>query len=441
MFRRLFCLITVTAVTLLVAAVEPGLAQTATAEIVEQLDDSGRYLEFSADNGIDDAIAGVNRQGAAFAWLDTDADAEGFARDLVAELNASGSRYKTVLVLTNSGIWAESFEADVGPAASASLEDFSRGAVADGLDTFSTTLSGGTTATTTGGSNSQESDGSSNGSGGLPGWLWGIVAAGAAFVGIRIWSGKRKTKKAEADLLELDRLEIKEQLKDNADRVIELGDKAIASGDPDLTRTYEQASKAYTEVSTEIDNVTTVVEMDRLDDRLDHAEWQFEVIEAKLDGRTPPALPGPDNDDARPGPTTPATADAGPPSMGTRNNRPALGPDESVFGGRGPGETSRRPRSGGLGRGRARSGMGRRRGGLSGGLGGMGGGLGGILGSIILGGGLGSPRTSRRSQRRRASTGSFGGLGGGVLRPRGGGSRGGGGSFGGRSSRGGGGRF
>ncbi len=433
-FRRLLLLL-VAVVSVVASMASPAESQTLTDEVVGQLDQTGRYLEFSADGGIEDGIASVNQQGTAFAWLDTDADAEGFAKDLIAQLDATGSRYKTVLVLTNSGVWAESFEADAGPAATAALEDFSRGAVADGLTTFAGTLSGQTTATTTGGSTTS---GGSTGSGGLPSWLWGIVVAGAAFVGFRFWSGKRKTKQEETDLLEIDRLEIKEQLKDNADRVIELGDKAIASGDPDLTRTYEQASQAYTEVSTEIDNVTTIVEMDRLDDRLDHAEWQFEVIEAKLEGRTPPTLPAPDTDDARPGPTTPAAADPAPPSMGSRNNRPALGPDESVFGGRGPRRSSRRSRSSSYGQ----------RGGMGGGLGGMGGGLGGLLGSIILGGGMGRPRTSRRSQRRRASTGSygggFGGLGGGVLRPRGGGgrsSRGGGGSFAGRSSRGGGGRF
>lgn len=433
-FRRQLSLIAAV-VTVLLSVATPAQAQTVTDEVVEQLDQTGRYLEFSADAGVEDAVATVNQQGTAFAWLDTDSDAEVFAKDFIAQLDSSGSRYKTVLVLTNSGVWAESFETDAGPAASAALEEFSRGAVADGLETFAATLSGQTTATTSGGAGS--SSGSSS-SGGLPSWLWGIVAAIAAFFGFRFWSGKRKTKKAETDLLELDRLEIKEQLKDNADRVIELGDKAIASGDPDLTRTYEQASQAYTEVSTEIDNVETIVEMDRLDDRLDHAEWQFEVIEAKLEGRTPPTLPSPDTDDARPGPTTPATSDPAPPSTGTRNNRPALGPDESVFGGRGPSRSSRRPRSSSYGR----------RGGMGGGLGGMGGGLGGILGSILLGGGMGRPRTSRRSQRRRASTGSYGGgfgsLGGGVLRPGSGGgrsSRGGGGSFGGRSSRGGGGRF
>ena len=432
-FRHQRSLIVAAVVIVFLAIAAPAQAQTVTAEAVEQLDETGRYLEFSADGGIDDAIGGVNQQGTAFAWLDTDADAEGIAKEFIAQLDSAGSRYKTVLVLTNSGVWAESFEVDAGPAASAALEEFSRGAVADGLNSFSSTLSGQTTATTSG--DASDSSGS-GGSGGLPGWLWGIVAAGAAFLGFRFWSGKRKTKKEEADLLELDRLEIKEQLKDNADRVIELGDKAIASGDPDLTRMYEQASQAYTDVSTEIDNVTAVVEMDRLDDRIDHAEWQFEVIEAKLEGRTPPTHPAPDVDDARPGPSTPAATDS--PSLGSRNNRPALGPDESVFGGRGPSRPRSQPRSSSYGR---RGGMGR-----GGGLGGMGGGLGGILGSILLGGGMGRPRASRRSQRRRASTGSYGGLGGlggGVLRPGGGSrsSRGGGGSFGGRSSRGGGGRF
>lgn len=393
----------------------PSAAQSID-QIADELDASGRYLEFPATDDIDEAIELVNAEGAAFAWLDSDRDAEQIAIDLANALDDRDSRYKSVLVLTNVGVWAESFTTDVGPAANASFEAFSRGAVAQGLEIFADTLAGRTTGSTATGS--QGADGAGSGatddSSGVPGWVWLIMLALVAFIGFRLISGKRRRRKAEADLLELDRTEVREQVRDNADRVIDLGDEVIASGNAELIRAYEEASRTFTDVSSEVDGITTIDAMNRLDDRMDHAEWQFEVIEATLEGRTPPIAPVPEAENARPGPSTPANrpSDQRGPSPDRGDDEPALGPDESVFAerppSRSPYQAPRRP---------------------SGGFGGVGGGLGSILGGLALGRASRRPRTSRRSQHRRASTGSWtgrrGGSGGGTFR-RG---KGGGGSF------------
>ena len=409
---------------------------TDTATIAAEVDRTGQFLEPSSDSTIDAAIARANAQGIGFVWLRSDDDAELLALDILGSMEDAGSRYSTVLVLTNTGVWGQSTRLDPAAAGSAALEAFSRGAVAEGIDTFTSTLTGTTASETTPTSTGGAADASSDSaSGGIGAWFWGIVAAIGAFFGIRFLANKRRTKKAEAESLELDRVEIREQLRNNADRVIDLGDKVIASGDQQLIRTYEQASRTYQDVSSEIENASTIAEVDQLDDKIDHAEWQFEVIEATLEGRPPPAAPSPDADDARDGPSSePAANGSRASAPGQPSSGPALGPDDSVVSGV-PAGSADQPRPG------------RRRTGLppNGRGGGTGGGLGSILGSIILGGAANHRPSSRRTQQRRASSGGFGGLGGGVLRP--GSSRTssrptsrGGGSFGGRS-KGGGGRF
>ena len=65
----------------------PGLApplssQTfTTAEIVQQLDATGSYSDFNRDADIDDAVAGVNAEGVAFAWIDTESGGEQLGRE------------------------------------------------------------------------------------------------------------------------------------------------------------------------------------------------------------------------------------------------------------------------------------------------------------------------------------------------------------------------
>ncbi len=384
----------------------------------------GRYLEFASNEPLEASIDDANARGIAFAWLDVDIDdPEGVAAELVDRLD--GSAYRTVVVLTNTSIAAFSStarEASIERALTASGPEFQAGAVAEALTTFGDTLvgNGATTATTSADSGSGSGSGSASGSGGGIGLgtilLIALVGGGGFLVLRRIRARGKARKQAEADL-EADRAEIKEQLRDNADHVLELGDRAIASGKTELITTYEQASAAYQEVSREVDEATTAEEIDRLDDLIDDAEWKFESIEAELEGR--PRPPSPAEVEANveaptpPGPTPPAPSS---------DDAPALGPDDSVFRGgsqprpRRPAPTPRQrrpmPRSG-------------RRGG------GLGGALGSILGSIVLGGGgiggmggmggMGSRRTQRRRSRTPSRRPTGGGLGGGVLR-RGGGS-------------------
>ncbi len=419
--------------------VAPVAAQSLS-DVADEIDQTGRFVEFDVDADLEAAIGRANDSNIGFVWLNqSGSDAELIAGTVRQNLETSGSRYVTVVVLNNDGVWVQSRDgARASEAGTESFSDFLAGDVAGGLDTVTSVMSGtssGATATTTVNAESDtdasatsNAPSASTDGGGFP-WLTAIVIAGLAFFAFRFFSGRRRTAKAETANMERDRLEIREQLRDNADRVIELGDRAIKHGDAELIRLYEEASRTYQDVSMSIDGASTAAEVDELDERIDDAEWKFEVIEARIDGRPEPKSPA----DLEPPPPVASEGSPPPPTaedrsstnrgtvtrrgrtippLGAPNDRPALGHDESIFDQSTRQTRSSRPRrqsrGGGIG------GM------LSGGMGRM---LMSLLASVLLGGMRGGG--SRRSQRRNVpsfggsrSGRSSGGLGGGVLKRR-----------------------
>ncbi len=378
------------------------VARTATApsldELVDEVERTGRYLEQATDASITTAIDRANDEGIAVVWIIGN-DTEATAKDVLSVLDNAGSRYRTVVAIGDSRYWAESTVVDAAAAAELMVPDLTAGRVAKAIETFTASVAGNPlpddppeTPTSEAPTASTGTGSEATGSGGGIPWIPVLLVGAAGFFAFRFFSGRRKAKRAEDELIEIDRAEIAEQLKNNADRVIGLGDQVIAKKEADLIRIYEEASTAYQEVSTELEHATTVEQINLLDDKIDKAEWQFEVIEARLDGRTPPPAPAPDTD-APPlsAPSSPNRSDqpsGGGPARST--DQPALGRDDSVLG-----------RSGG-----------RRSSGLPGGMGGMGGGLGGVLGGVLggmLGGGRRPRTTSHRSEQRRQDTGSYGG--------------------------------
>ncbi len=357
------------------------------------LAESGSFLEFPTDPELDDAIERANANGIAFAWLDEDGsddDAIDRADALLVELDASGARYQTVLVLLSGGYAASSFtysESEYNPALDAAFEGFRDGAIARGLDAFVGSLE--PTENTPDGTEASSGDGGGIGVGSI---LLGIAGLGGGFFLFRAWRGRRReSRHAQLDLDE-DRAEIKEQLKSNADLVISLGDRVIVHDDPELIATYEEATQSYQEVSRRIDGAESAEEVDELDDRIDHAEWQFQSIAAQLDGQ--PIPPSPQEVEAA------AAVEAANAAEEERRSAPTPRRDD--------GEVVTSPRTG---RSYRRRGQRPQTGGGLGGV--LGGGLGGILANIVLGGGLGG--TSRRTQRRRGGfSGIDGGFGGGL---------------------------
>ena len=408
-------------------AATPVSGLIAEPEVINALDQDGRYLE-SSDAATEAAVDDANRNGIAFVSLDQSGDittAENLADEYVLALEQIGSRYHTVLVLTLDAYAAFSTEfsdGEVEQALEASFSSFSSGSASRGVETFNASLLGTAVAADTTSATTIPAQDASNDSGGgisFTSILTVLAVLGGGFWLFRSWSGNRKAKQQAAVDLEEDRIEIEEQLKNNADRVISLGDRAIASGDASLIDLYEEASETYQDVSHLIDETDTAEGIDELDDRIDRAEWQFEVIEARLDGRPAPPEPqygdpiGPEDKPASGQlPPPPAAADQRgqrdrpvitSPTTGREYRRPSSSAQSA------PRQAQTRRRSGGMG---------------GGGLGGI---LGGVLGNIILGGGLGG--ASRRTQRRtgglgfpslggttRRTTGGTGSLGGGVLR-------------------------
>ncbi len=419
---------------LLVGAAASPASGLVDSEVVDLLDVDGRAIEVGSDPTVGGAADRANDVGIAFAWLDRNGDdgqAVALADAYADELAARSSRYQTVLVFAGNGFAASSLtrsQVDLDEALDAALPGFADGDMARGLDAFTATLanSASTSPTSTPGSSGDTSSGSGGGIG-FGTILLVVALAGGGFLLVRrMMTGRKEKAQAEVDLAE-DRAEIEEQLKNNADRVIALGDRVIAKGDHELITLYEEASAAYQDVSQRIDDAVNAAEIDELDDRIDHAEWQFEVIEAELDGRPRPRPPAQDDvltGDPDGGSVDDRNGDA--PADGARRlpQPPVASPGRS-----GRPDVATSPRTG---RTYPRSGGSRRRRG-GGGLGGaLGGGLGGILANIVLGGGLGG--ASRRTRRRSSSGGlgsgglgggglGGGGLGGGVLRRGGGSSR------------------
>lgn len=435
---RFLFLIPVISLLFISAAAHPVGAQTLD-EIAATIDRSGSYLELDLQNVADEAVARANAAGVGFVYLDQEnaGDLPIISSGLLQRLDDTGSPYRTLIVLDTSGVWVESLDRETAGAADAALPQFATGAIAGGIDTVLGVLGGGSAPAVADNNANGAAEATAEGAspevasssgGGVP-WLLIFFLGIVAFFAVRFLAGRRRKAAAlEAELAE-DRAEIREQLRNNSDHVIDLGDR-IATADDDLRRMYEEAAQTFQDVSMGLEDAATAAEVDALDDRLDRAEWQFDVIEARMNGLTPPPEPtigeGPVGRPAGrqpvpplgggtpPPPRRPPAPDARQPSgrsgRSLGDDQPALGADESLFpDGRDSGRSRRRQRTP-----RRRS----RAGGMLGSLAKTG--LLSLVLKMLLGGGLNMGSGSRRTQQRRGGSnqggGFSGGVGGGVLR-------------------------
>jgi hypothetical protein len=346
--------------------------------VVDQIEQEGRVLERSVTAEADAAIDRANGQGVAFVRLDNLSQSSATAEEIFAELRSRGSSYGAVIVLTNASVFARGVNSSAESLTDDITQTIGGGDIAGGIDQYLANLGN----DAAGGLDTPESGG------GFP-WIVPILLVIAGFFLINMLRGRRKTKAVESKNLEADRQEIIEQLKANADRVIDLGDEVIQVKDPELISIYEEASAAYQNVSNEIRSATTPAEVDVLDDQIDKAEWQFEVIEAKLTGRTPPTF----TDDGSESSTQPPAPAPPPPSASPAERDAQLrrrGQPPRPLPQRNP---------------RRRYEPQQRRSTMGGTLGKM---AMSVIVSMLMGGRLGQPRQSRRSSRRRG--GGYGGI-------------------------------
>ncbi len=318
----------------------------------EAIDSDGYYVDPGVEANLTDAdwegIQSAIANGIAFVSFDQEAEGDANGQAIATNLVSLSQNYDSIVVLFSDGVYSQgpgdlnqatsrqatidAFRAGNVGAGLMSIVDFVGGDIPAGDTTAQTTAPADASAPVSSSETAQATDSGSSG-GGIP-WLWIILAAVATFFFVRWRSAKAKAKKLLIADMEVDRAEIKEQLKDNADKVITLGDSVIASQDQELIDLYDKASRTYQEVSQSVDEATTPEAVDALDDRIDEAEWEFDVIQARLNGTPIPISP------AELEATEAAKNAPPPPSAG-----PALGPNESVLGGGGPTRQPRRERS------------------------------------------------------------------------------------------------
>jgi hypothetical protein len=377
--RRILWATLPAAILLLVTSSGGGaLAQTVDVEeIVDQIEQDGQFLERGVTAEAESAIERANAQGVAFVRLDNNSQSSATAEEIFAELRSRGSTYGAVIVLTNASVFARGVNSAATSMTDTITQVFGNGDIAGGIDQYLANLG----SDAAGGLDTPE------GGGGFP-WIVPILLVIAGFFLINVMRGRRKTRQVEAKNLEVDREEIIEQLKANADRVIDLGDEVIQAKDPELISIYEEASAAYQNVSNEIRNATTPAEVDVLDDQIDKAEWQFEVIEARLSGQNPPPFLDDDQHESQPPPPTPPPHSLSPAERDAQLRRQGQAPRPLP---------KRSPRQ--------RYQPQQRRSGTGGALGKM---AMSVILSMLMGGRLGQPRQSRRSSRRGG--GGYGGI-------------------------------
>lgn len=341
---------------LLSAGTSPAAAQPSPSQVADEVASTGAYVAQRVDDDVRSAIDEANQAGIGVVLLADDTNAPDLAREVLQDLPRSS--YRTVLVVSFSSAGAASTALDdIGTILRGDGPTFralEQGRNADGIRQFTDEVTGVAPSAPVPAPDASSGD-DGDGGGGFP-WaalLVVIAIAGVGYGGYRLYQGRQRDARAAAEL-EAERASLGEQLRNNADRVINLGDAVLARGERELVDLYARASETYRDVSHRLDGAGSLDAVRQLDQRMDEAEWQFEVIEARLAGRPSPPRPSsssggdrPSSGDERsagtrggtgPGPAAPDPAgDKGSPRSdrpdpGLPDDAPVLGPNESLFG-------------------------------------------------------------------------------------------------------------
>ncbi|MCP5028957.1 MAG: hypothetical protein GY929_22005 [Actinomycetia bacterium] len=159
------------------------------------------------------------------------------------------------------------------------FEGFARTAALASISDNSTTQ---TTAT--------PSDNSGDSGGGGGGVLLVILLIVVAGVGLWLFMRSRRRRARATNEIEQDKAEIRAQLATSADLVLKLADQVVLA-DQDTQVMFEEASRAFQQVSGQLETATTALQIDELDDQIDVAEWQLQSVDARLGGRSAPEDP------------------------------------------------------------------------------------------------------------------------------------------------------
>ncbi len=278
-------------------AAGPASAQDLTSEVADALDGQGWYVEPGAEVSEGDyrgTATDARRQGVGSVVLasEVDGSAQDFADSLLQTVGTADLH--TILVVTPGELGLASTEYSSGRSNQA-LDRF-EGDALSGTEAVVSFLTGGSGTstestqddsgnTTTAGETSSNTD-----SGGAPTGLI-LLGVGAAGVGGAALYSKRQTTKRREENLEKAKAELNNQVSAIAQMVYDLNDRVTLSSDDDLQLRFQEASIEYNEVSDLVDRVDNGPDLAELNDRVDALRWRFDWVEAKLEGRTPPAEP------------------------------------------------------------------------------------------------------------------------------------------------------
>jgi len=122
--------------------------------------------------------------------------------------------------------------------------------------------------------------------------LLGLVTAALALASVR---SKRK-KTARRVHTAAARTDTKAQIQEMSDLILELEPRITIANDPDLKQRYADASKTYSDVLEHAGQAGSGHDIADLRLEIANARWKLDVIDAELEGSTPPAEPfGRDN--------------------------------------------------------------------------------------------------------------------------------------------------
>ncbi len=269
MIRRLALLIAC----VMIVAAPSALAQQD--DIIDALLDGGFYLEGRSQADADAVAAVLEETGDTSLFLvevTDDLDPLALADELQRQIGSG-----TVLVVTPFEIgWASDRYSDdeIDGALVSALSEFDR-SPGSGLESFVGALPQASTS-----------------SGGA-GWLVPLVVI--VIIGGVVWLMVRRSRnakeKAGAGRLQEAKEELDGQIAVVANYIVELSDRVGLAEDDEAEALYREATDVFSAVQTDLPAADELHEMELLSDRLDHARWQLESAEARLEGKLPPPQP------------------------------------------------------------------------------------------------------------------------------------------------------
>ncbi len=289
-----------------------AMAATEPTDTVAQIDLRGYYVDPGVDvdiNELERLVASISDGPEAVYFVALDEDpvegADLFASKVLDRIQGVG----TVVVVSPGEIGARSTEygdQQLNGAIDNSLDALDR-SYADGFSAFADALPG-------------ASETSGGGGGGGFVFLLIIVVIGALIL-FMVRRSKKSQEQAFGDRIDEIKAEVRGQLGDVANDILELEDEVLLSDNSQAKDFYATGSAAYAEFEEKLEAASSPKELHDLVDGLDMTQWQLSAAEALVDGKAIPPKPEEHGDHQPAQPSSrPGRADL-PPDLQMRRER------------------------------------------------------------------------------------------------------------------------